>query len=34
MAGKVIEIVGARMDREKFREIKKEIEETLITKND
>jgi sugar/nucleoside kinase (ribokinase family) len=26
MAGKVIEIVGARMDKEKFREIKKEIE--------
>jgi hypothetical protein len=26
MAGKVIEIVGARMDKEKFREIRKEIE--------
>jgi sugar/nucleoside kinase (ribokinase family) len=29
MAGKVIEIVGARMHREKFREIRKEIEEII-----
>ena len=29
MAGRVIEIVGARMDREKFRKIKKEIEEII-----
>ncbi|HBC77237.1 MAG TPA: adenosine kinase, partial [Bacteroidales bacterium] len=32
MAGKVIEIVGARMDKEKFREIKKEIEEIIAEK--
>jgi sugar/nucleoside kinase (ribokinase family) len=32
MAGKVIEIVGARMDKEKFREIKNEIEEIISEK--
>jgi sugar/nucleoside kinase (ribokinase family) len=32
MAGKVIEIVGARMDKVKFREIKKEIEEIIEEK--
>jgi sugar/nucleoside kinase (ribokinase family) len=32
MAGKVIEIVGARMDKQKFREIKKEIEEIIAEK--
>jgi len=32
MAGKVIEIVGARMNREKFREIKKEIELIITEK--
>jgi hypothetical protein len=29
MAGKVIEIVGARMDRNRFREIKNELAEIL-----
>jgi sugar/nucleoside kinase (ribokinase family) len=33
MAGKVIEIVGARMNREKFSEIKKEIEK-IIAENE
>jgi sugar/nucleoside kinase (ribokinase family) len=32
MAGKVIEIVGARMDKEKFREIRKDIEEIISEK--
>jgi sugar/nucleoside kinase (ribokinase family) len=32
LAGKVIEIVGARMDKDKFTEIKKEIEEILSYK--
>jgi sugar/nucleoside kinase (ribokinase family) len=32
MAGKVIEIVGARMDKEKFREIKMEIDEIIADK--
>jgi len=32
LAGKVIEIVGARMNREKFREIRKDIEEIINEK--
>jgi sugar/nucleoside kinase (ribokinase family) len=32
MAGSVIEIVGARMDKEKFREIRKKIEEIIAEK--
>jgi sugar/nucleoside kinase (ribokinase family) len=32
MAGKVIEIVGARMNREKFREIKMEIDQIIAEK--
>jgi sugar/nucleoside kinase (ribokinase family) len=32
MAGKVIEIVGARMNKEKFREIRKNIEEIITEK--
>ena len=32
MAGKVIEIVGARMDKERFTDIKKEIEQIIEEK--
>jgi hypothetical protein len=32
MAGKVIEVVGARMDKEKFYDIKKEIEQIIEEK--